>query len=466
MFTQQEHFHFMGIGGIGMSGIATILLQRGYKVSGCDTNINQQTVADLYAQGARIAGNHNSLCCTDQSITILVYIQSYATAIAEYHQEYCAAQARGCIVLSRAQLLAYLLHNSKSICVSGSHGKTTTTAMIGHILLHDQQNPTIVVGGYVPSLGNNTHFGKGNLFVVEADESDRSLLELPTTIGIVTNIDFEHLETYANLSDIQQTYQKFLHKCGPNGTAIINADDPHSTFLRNTLTTVPQSTFGIEQPADFYATNIQLNKDFSTALIHQAKNSITADLKIFLPGIYNIYNALAAIAACAQLNVSLEKSIAALKTFVTVNQRFTFVGKSGNTEIFDDYGHHPTEINHVLQVARNKSDGPLTVVFQPHRYTRTQLLWNDFIATFIKNPIDLLVITDIYAAFESPIEGVSSTALVNAIKAQKPSFAVYYIPYQSNFIDIKAFLAPTIGQQGLLLLLGAGRMTLLAKDLI
>jgi UDP-N-acetylmuramate--alanine ligase len=465
MFGQKQHFHFMGIGGIGMSGIATILLQRGHIVSGCDTNTDQQTIIDLRTRGAIIAHQHNSSCCADISINVLVYIQSYATAITEYHQEYRAAQARGCTILSRAQLLGQLLEGNTSICVSGSHGKTTTTAMISHILLHNNYDPTIVVGGYMPTLGNNTHVGKGSLYVVEADESDRSLLELPTTIGVVTNIDYEHLETYTDLNDIQQTYRQFLQKCNHMGAAIINADDPHSNFLHKTLT-VPVVTFGTQQNADIQATNVMLKKTCSTAQVHHNTNGTRAILQLPVPGSYNIANALAAIAACSHLGVSLAESANALASFATVHQRFTYVGSCGATDIFDDYGHHPTEINHVLQVARAQSDGPVTVLFQPHRYTRTQLLWDQFIEAFTHHKIDQLIITDIYPAFESPIEGVSSALLVAAIKAANNSYPVRYIPYQYDFADLKAFLAPQLGNKGLLLLLGAGRMTLLGKYLI
>lgn len=465
MFADKQHFHFMGIGGIGMSGIAAILLRYGHTVSGCDTNTAQQTVSDLRTQGAHIADHHNSTYCANSSITTLVYIQSYATSIPDYYEEYCAAQARGCTLLSRAQLLAQMTARATTLCVSGSHGKTTTTAMIGHILVHTKHNPSVIVGGYVPSLGNNAHQGCNALYVLEADESDRSLLELSPTIGVVTNIDYEHLETYTDLADIQQTYQAFLQKCGPLGTAIINANDPHSNFLRQTLTT-PYITFGIDTAADIYTTDHVITKNTSTALVHNKKNNMHAQITLPVPGIYNLANALAAIAACSALGVSLQESADTLASFITVQQRFTYVGSYGKTQIFDDYGHHPTEINHVLQVARAQSDGPVTVVFQPHRYTRTQLLWDQFIEAFARNPLDQLIITDIYPAFESPIEGVSSARLAAAIRAKTGLSTIYYIPYQYDFADLKGFLAPQLGSKGLILMLGAGRMTLLAKSLM
>lgn len=465
MTPKKQHFHFMGIGGIGMSGIATILHKQGHTVSGCDTNMHQATITDLKRMGCLIFDHHNSEDCLSLAIDVVVYIQVYATEIRPYHQEIEHAQARNIQTISRSGLLAQLMNHHYGISVSGSHGKTTTSSMIAHTLLGTHMDPTFVVGGYVTSIESNAHLGSSTFFVAEADESDRSLLQLPTMMGVITNIDLEHLETYADLADLQNTFHSFCNAIPAQGSVIICADDPHSQYLLGSVA-APVTTFGFLPTADVYATDVALHPDSSTCIIHIKKNNLQGVLTLAIPGRYNILNALATIAACTNLDIPLPSALAALGTFKGVGQRFSHVGTYKNTLIFDDYGHHPTEIEQVLQVARHRAQAKLFVLFQPHRYTRTQALWHQFIATFLESTLDHLIITDIYPAFESPIDHISSKALVDHICEHNPSFKIDYIPYQSDFAHIKEFLLPLLGQNDLLLLLGAGRVHLLTKHII
>ncbi|HJM68474.1 MAG TPA: UDP-N-acetylmuramate--L-alanine ligase [Candidatus Babeliales bacterium] len=454
MYRKKAHVHFMGIGGIGMSGIATILKAQGFTVSGCDQDILQKSVIDLKASGCSIEDHHNSSICQDSSIDVLVY----SSAIQADNQEILLAQQRSIPVIPRALMLAELMRTKFSIAVAGSHGKTTTTSMVSHILIESKLDPTVIIGGHLIGQSTNAQLGKGDFLVAEADESDRSFLKLQATLGIVTNIDLEHLETYKDLDDIKQTYMQFLNNLPFYGKAIMCIDDPVIQSLMP-LTHIKTIKYGLSKTADLYAKNIDLQPAYSTFDLY--KKDCTESLgtiKINMPGKHNILNCLAAIAVSLDLKVPFTSIAAALDTFKGIERRFSYCGSFKGAEFFDDYGHHPREIESTLKVARKRSKNKLHVFFQPHRYSRTFHLWKDFLRVFEESNIDSLVITDIYAASESPIEGVSSKKFVEALLAQNPSFKVTYIPYENDLSSLISQAYITTDPDDLLLFLGAGKI--------
>lgn len=456
---KKTHIHFVGIGGIGMSGIAKILRNQGYFISGCDLDLEQKSVQDLIQLGAQIYEGNNTPHCHDSSIDVLVY----SSAIAAQNQEILSAQERGIPTIPRALMLAELMRTKYSIAIAGAHGKTTTTSLISHILIEAQKDPTVIIGGHLKNISTNARWGSGDFLVAEADESDRSFLRLYPTLAIVTNIDLEHLDTYKDLDDIKHTFTQFLANVPFYGKAFVCIDDPHIKSILP-LAHVKTIKYGFDTSADFYAQDVILEKDYSlfnVCLKNQLKPAAT--IQLAMPGKHNILNALAAIAVARDLDISFETIAQALKSFKGIERRFSFKGSYRGAEFFDDYGHHPTEIFYTLQVARRRAQKRLIVIFQPHRYTRTQKLWQDFIDIFAYSHIDHLVITDIYAASEQPIEHITSTNLVTALKLKQPACSVSYIPFEDSLEQLKAHVS-TIAQEGdLVLLLGAGKVNKLAQ---
>ena len=441
MYTKKSHIHFVGIGGIGMSGIATILKRSGYTISGCDQNTAQNTVDQLKKMGCHIHNGNNSLECDDRSIDILVYIPMYAQTIAAVSAEISQAQSRGIPTISRARMLAELMRTKYSIAIAGSHGKTTTSSLISHILIEAQLDPTIIIGGQLKNISSNARWGEGEFLVAEADESDRSFLELRATLAVITNIDLEHLETYSDLDDIKQSFKLFLHNLPFYGKAVICIDNKN---IRSLLPLDPVKTisYGIEQAADFTASNIVLNPDHSLFTVYTKNNpNPLGNITLPIPGKHNVYNALGAIALTRELGVSFEIISHSLRSFGGVERRFSFHGTYQGADIFDDYGHHPIEIKHTLTVARNRSRNKVTVVFQPHRYTRLKELWNNFISVFATSDIDTLIVTDIYPAGEFPIPMITSKLFVQELASLNPPFTIHYVPFEDEFTQIKKKIA-------------------------
>ena len=460
MYNKKSHIHFVGIGGIGMSGIATILKQQGYTISGCDADICQQSIYNLKALGCTIYQGNNTSACYDPSIDILVY----SSAIHSDNPEIAAAQERGIPTIPRAFMLAELMRTKYSVAISGAHGKTTTTSLISHILMEAQLDPTVIIGGHLTSISTNARMGHGNFLVAEADESDRSFLHLHATFDVVTNIDLEHLETYKDLEDIKQTFKKFLGNIPFYGKGIVCIDDPNI----QSILPLPQTKlikYGIDnwQQADIYAKDIELGPSSSTCTVYKkGTEQPLGSFTLNIPGKHNVLNSLAATSLALELNIPFATIAQALEQFKGVERRFTYRGTYANAEVFDDYGHHPTEINVTLAVARKRAKNRLIVVFQPHRYTRTDKLWDHFIKIFSENPIDQLIITDIYPASENPIPGVTAENLVKALQLKKPSLKVSY--HQAH--DLKKAVAKIIKPNDLLLCIGAGKhVGTLAKEL-
>jgi UDP-N-acetylmuramate--alanine ligase len=454
MLNKKTHFHFMGIGGIGMSGIAKVLKEHGYIVSGCDVDMDQKSIRHLQERGCPIAGTHSSQLCHDPSIDVLVY----SAAVNLNHPEMLHAHRRNIPVISRAKLLAELMRTKYSIAVAGAHGKTTTTTMISYILNQAQCNPSFVIGGFSKNLGTNARMGLGDFFVAEADESDRSLVYLPVTFAVITNIDREHLDTYKDLNDIVATFKKFLDNVPFYGKAIVCNDDPaiHDLLLP-TIPHIKTITYGIEHEAEFTATNIIYNTQNTQATVRH-NNVELGILHVALPGKHNLLNALAALAVSDEIGISFKESTEALAAFSGVERRFCYHGLYKGAQIFDDYAHHPKEIMNALAVARQRTKGKLVVVFQPHRFTRTYHLWNEFMQTFLESRTDQLIITDIFPASETPIENITSARFVQELQEKQPAFGVHYVALDDNFEAIIKHLDSSIGPDDLVLFLGAGKI--------
>ena len=457
------HIHFVGIGGIGMSGIAKILRHQGYTISGCDTDLEQKSIQELQALGCSIYQGNNTPACDSAAIDVLVY----SSAIKPDNAEILRAQERGIPTIPRALMLAELMRTKYSIAITGAHGKTTTTSLISHILIEAQKDPLVIIGGHLKNIATNARWGSGEFLVAEADESDRSLIRLYPTLAVVTNIDLEHLDTYKDLDDIKATFAQFLTNIPFYGKAIICIDDPHIRSLLP-LPHIKTIKYGFtEHLADIYARDILLEKDYSTCTVyskHQQKP--LGELTLTMPGRHNMLNALAAVAVALDLDVDFTVIAAALKSFKGIERRFSYKGLYKGAELFDDYGHHPTEIFNTLLVARKRAARKLIVIFQPQRYTRTQKLWHEFLNVFAYSPIDYLAITDIYPASEAPLEHITGENLALALTHKQPSCNVSYIPYESNFEQIKQFISSTAREGDLILFLGAGKINKLIDFLI
>ena len=424
-------------------------------------DLDQTSIENLRTIGCKVYQGNNTPRCQDTTIDILVY----SSAVKKQDPEIISAQERGIPTIPRALMLAELMRTKYSVAIAGSHGKTTTTSLISHILIEANMDPTVVIGGHLKNISSNARLGEGDFLVAEADESDRSFLHLQATFAIVTNIDLEHLETYKDLADIKDTFKQFLSSLPFYGKAIVCVDDENIRSLLP-IPHIKIIKYGIEHEADFYATDIKLESEYSTFVAwHKEQQNPLGTVHINMPGKHNILNSLAAISLALDLEIPFEVISSALKSFKGIERRFCYKGLYKGTEIFDDYGHHPTEILNTLLVAKKRAKNKLTVLFQPHRFTRTHKLWDEFIKTFIESEIDHLIITDIYPASEASIPTITSQRLVEAIKERNPRFTISYVPYESDFTSIKQSVQKVIQQDDLLLLLGAGKINKLVDML-
>jgi UDP-N-acetylmuramate--alanine ligase len=361
-------------------------------------------------------------------------------------------------------MLAELMRTKYSIAISGAHGKTTTTSIISHILIEGNYDPTVIIGGHLKNISANARWGLGDFLVAEADESDRSLLSLHATLAVVTNIDLEHLETYRDIDDIKQTFKQFLYNLPFYGKAVLCVDDLNVRSLLP-LPHIKIIKYGIDYPADIWASDIVLEKTYSQCTVH-AYNQTLGTIRIAMPGRHNILNTLAAIAITLDLEVPFAIIQEACANFKGVDRRFSFKGSFKGADVFDDYGHHPVEIKNTIDVARKRCTNKLIVVFQPHRYTRTEKLWEQFVEMFATAPIDHLIVTDIYAASEEPIPQITSQNLVAALQRRVAhNFTISYAPMNDNFGTIKDQLQTITNLGDLVLLQGAGKINRLATQL-
>ena len=406
-FRNFQRIHLVGIGGSGMSGIAEVLLSSGYAVSGSDLKATQVT-SRLEKLGAKIYEGHQAANVHGAHVVVI------SSAVRSDNVEVIEAHRLKIPVIPRAEMLAELMRLKYGIAVAGAHGKTTTTSMVASVLAAAGLDPTFVVGGRVNHAGSNARVGQGDYMVVEADESDRSFLLLAPVVAVVTTIDREHLDQYRSLEEIQAVFLEFVNRVPFYGTVILCLDEPNVQAMIPSVKR-PVFTYGTTSQADLVISDVKLNGLASEfRLTYRGE-----DLGIFNlpspPGIHNVRNAAAAAAVALSLNVPADLIRAGLEKFSGVGRRFEVKGVYAGVTLIDDYGHHPAEIRATLEAARGCGYKRLLVLFQPHRYTRTQFLWDDFCRAF--NDADILVLTEIYAASENPIEGITGERLAEAISA-------------------------------------------------
>ncbi len=441
MFRKIQKLHFVGIGGIGMSGIAELLLNLGYQVSGSD--LKESSVTDrLAALGGKIHIGHNTANVQGTNVVVI------SSAVRPDNVEVVEAKRLQIPVIPRAEMLSELMRLKYGVAVAGSHGKTTTTSMIATVLVNGGLDPTAVIGGRLNAFGSNAKLGKGDFLVAEADESDGSFLKLSPAIAVVTNIDREHLDHYANLGEIQSAFVAFVNKVPFYGAAILCLDDP------NVQAIIPQIerrivTYGTSNQADLVAAHIEF-QDFGSVCQVRHKGDSLGALPLRIPGEHGILNALAAVATGLELEIPFEQIAAALASFQNADRRFQIKGKKADILVVDDYGHHPTEIIATLSAARHACDRRIVAVFQPHRYTRIRALEEDFSRAFYH--ADVLLVLPVYAAGEEPIPGVTAEKLVDQIK----KFGHRDVRYVPDFAGIREILKNKIQDGDLLLTLGAG----------
>jgi UDP-N-acetylmuramate--alanine ligase len=404
MYSQNLHFHFTGIGGSGMSGIAEILLSTGFKVSGSDLKFSA-ICSRLVEQGACIMIGHNALN-VPEAANLLVH----SSAISDDNPEIQEARRRNLPVIRRAEVLAELMRLKFGIAVAGSHGKTTTTSLISAILDQGKLDPTVIIGGIVQSHGSGARLGKGDFLVAESDESDRSFLLLKPTIAVVTNIDSEHLNAYDSLKELEESFEIFANSVPFYGLSIFCIDDQRVRDLAKSYGK-RKITYGLSPDADIRAEFVEQKRNNTTYKVFH-KNQLFAEITLPMPGKHLMLNSLAAIAVGIELEIDKSDIIKALESFEGVGRRSEILGTVNDIVVFDDYGHHPTEIKATLQAIKDgwkERDSKIYVVFQPHRYTRTQNCFVEFADAF--SAADEVFISDIYSAGEENITGISSELL-------------------------------------------------------
>lgn len=450
---KNRHVHFVGIGGIGMSGIAELLLRLGYQVSGSDLRTSE-TTKRLVECGACIHVGHQAEWIQGAEVVVT------STAVPADNPEVLAAAATHVPVIQRAEMLAELMRLKRyGIAIAGSHGKTSTTSMVAAVLSEAGLDPTVVVGGKVHSLGSNAKLGDGDFLVAEADESDGSFLKLSPVIEVITNIDLEHLDYYRDLAHIKDVFAQFIDKLPFYGVAVLCGDDANIACLLPRLRK-RVVTYGLTEQTDLQAVDITMEKGRGrfTVLLHGQK---MGSLCLNRPGRHLIYNSLAALGVARELEIDFEIAARALENFQGVQRRLQTRGEFGGILVIDDYGHHPTEIRATLSAVREGwPERRVVVAFQPHRYTRTAALFANFATAF--HGADVLVLTDIYAAGEQVIDGVDSASLCAAIR-QHGQKNVVFVP---NLVQRPQELLPLLQEGDLLLTLGAGNIVRVGEDII
>ena len=437
-----QRLHFVGIGGIGMSGIAEILLNLGYAVSGSDLALSDVT-RRLQQQGATVYQGHAAAHVQGADVVVI------SSAVKPDNVEVLTARAQYIPVIPRAEMLAELMRMKYGVAIAGTHGKTTTTSLVATVLAYGGLDPTVLIGGRLNSLGSNAKLGQGEYLVAEADESDGSFLFLSPTISVVTTVDAEHLDFYGDLTAVQRAFTQFINKVPFYGCSIICLDQPHIRSL------VPQIrrrfiTYGLISQADYVARGLHLVGLRSRFDVFRAGEWL-GQFSLNLPGAHNVSNALAAIAVGVELDIPLPAMAQALEEFSGVHRRFDRRGVRDGITVVDDYGHHPEEIRQTLRAARAVwPEARLMVVFQPHRYTRTHLLQQEFCTAF--DEADALVLLDIYAAGETPLPGVTTKLLYEGLLSHGQR-EVYYLQERAEVVP---FLQRYLRANDILLTLGAG----------
>lgn len=451
MLTGIKKVHFVGIGGAGMSALAKILVEKGYNVSGSDVKESVMTgiLRDL---GAKIFIGQ---CAENVQDTEAIVVSS---AIRENNPEVVEAKRLGLKRLHRSDVNAFLINNSKGIAVAGAHGKTTTTSMLGVSLDYEGVSPSIIIGGEVDYLGSNAKLGESDYLVSEADESDGTFLKYYPYIGIVTNVENDHMDHYGTMENIIKAFTQFLNQIREDGWGVVCFDNEN---IRNIVKNVNRKivSYAIDHEADYVAANIKADASgTSFDVIHRGENLGTVKLNV--PGRHNVLNAMACVVTGITLGQTVAQMAEGLTMFNGAKRRFQTKGKAQGVWVVDDYAHHPTEIATTLKAARQTQPKRLVCAFQPHRYSRTQLLQKEYGSCF--NDADLLVLTDVYSAGEDPIPGVDGELLVKEVAAQTGQKTVYI----KDKKDIAAYLK-SIAQEGdLIMTMGAGDIVNCGEELV
>ena len=445
--------HFVGIGGIGMSGIAEVLLAHGYKVQGSDLKVSK--ITDRLAQlGAQIFLGQSAENLNMAEVVVV------STAIKLGNPELDEARKRGLPVVRRAEMLAELMRLKSNVAVAGTHGKTTTTTLVATLLHAGGFDPTVVNGGVIHAFESNARTGQGEWMVVEADESDGTFNRLPATIAIVTNIDPEHMEHWGSFENLRQGFFDFVHNIPFYGLAVCNTDHSEVKMLVDRITDRRVKTYGFNEEADVRAVDLTYangNSYFDVAL---RGGEAILGCSLPMPGDYNVSNALAAVAVSLHLGMPAEHIRVALLNFKGVNRRFTNVGKVKGVTVIDDYAHHPVEIAAALRAARQSHLGRILTIHQPHRYSRLHDLFEDFCSCF--NDADVVGITDIFAAGECPIEGADRDGLIDGLKSHGHR-NVMAVPDEAA---LTAFLRDNCEEGDMLICLGAGSISAWVQKLV
>jgi UDP-N-acetylmuramate--alanine ligase len=452
-----DTIHFVGIGGSGMGGIAEVLLNLGYKVQGSDLRPNAVT-ARLIGLGARIIFGHAERNADGADVVVV------STAVARDNPEVQAALARRVPVVPRAVMLAELMRFRESIAVAGTHGKTTTTSLVASVLAEGGEDPTFVIGGRLKSAGSNARLGAGRYLVAEADESDASFMHLQPTVAIVTNIDNDHLATHGGDFDkLRHSFVEFLHNLPFWGLAVLCLDDEQVQRILPEVAR-PMVTYGLGEASDVRATDIVRDRGRTRFRVIRRGRPGSLDVTLNLPGLHNVRNALAAVAIGTELGIDDAAIGRALETFQGIDRRMQLIGEvplpGGSAVIVDDYGHHPTEVAATLEALRQAWPGRRVVLaFQPHRYTRTRDLLDDF--ALVLSTVDVLLVTEVYAAGETPIKGADGRAICRAIRSRGKIEPVFVGKPE----NIAAALRDVIRAGDLIVTMGAGHIGAIAHQL-
>ncbi len=450
MYGRIRKIHFVGIGGIGMSGIAEVLLNLGYQVSGSDLRESEIT-RRLTELGGEITFGHRVENVGNADVVVT------STAVRAGNPEVLEATRRLIPVIPRAEMLAELMRMKYGIAVAGTHGKTTTTSMVATMLVHGGIDPTAVIGGRLDAFGSNAKLGQGKFLVAEADESDGSFLKLSPTIAVVTNVDADHLDYYQDLEEIKRTFVDFINKVPFYGVAVLCLDDPNIQAL------IPQVkkrfvTYGLSTQADLSASEIEHRGDRTAFTVHHRGQHL-GRISFHMPGQHNVLNALAAVAVGLELEIPFARIAEGFQDFGGVQRRFQIKSEVDGIMVVDDYGHHPAEIKATLAAARAGWNRRVVAVFQPHRYSRTRALFNEFVTAFYQ--ADHLAVMDIYPAGEDPIEGVDARSLAAGIAGHGHKDTHYVGDRQAAV----AHLLSVVAEGDIVITLGAGNVWQVGEDL-
>ena len=451
MFGRFKRLYFVGIGGAGMSGIAEILRNLGYDVKGSDTTPSDVT-AYLQSHGVTVYDEHRAANIQDVDVLVI------SSAVGENNPEVVEARRQGIPVIKRAEMLGELMRLKFSIGIAGTHGKTTTTSMIGRIFEQAKLEPTLIVGGVVTELGTGATLGTGDYLITEVDEYDRSIFAMFPSLAVVLNIEPDHLDCYADMDDLLGAFLSYVNRVPFYGSAILSADDENIAGFRSKITR-PFATFGFSVEADYRAVDVRLDADRSLFSVY-CRGDLLGDVLLRVPGRHNVANGLAAIAVATELDVPFETTADALRDFTGVERRFERIGEANDILLIDDYAHHPTEIAATLQAARAFGCKRVIAIFQPHLFSRTKTFKREFAETLAA--ADICILTDIYPAREEPIPGVTS----ESIKREAELMGVgdfRYVGLKKNAIEVVAQL---VEPGDMVLTIGAGSITHIKHDLL